>query len=607
MLTWCSSAASVLSASDEVSAISLIRMKDYPKLGALIFGEGVLNDALSLVLFKSLQNALPPTDPGPRHATSQMSTEYTMVFSLEFAGSVTGQLIGSCVIGILCGLANALFMKTFPNVRRHPIHETSLVLLFGLLSYGIAETVGVSGILTMFLAAITLAHYSWYSLSRPAQIATKLSISAMSDIAEGFAFSYAGLALWEFTGINFCLPFAAYMLMVVLLSRFVTIFTFCSLFRWCNSEFDIPKNEQVGFGLGGVVRGSLCFAQILQVRNQEFLVTTTLFIVLVTSFGGGILLPIILPILVPDGGQRGSTKQLAMKAPHEDDDDDDADALSSLRGEEGVVAMGTARGAGQGRPGGADYSALSLASRTVRMGRENVRDKMHHTQTGESDGDSNDDSDSNFDFDDAFDDDDGDAQLTSRRSDAERVSAVDAAQNGHGPTAREESALLPPPPNKQYSFFYSRWVWLDEKVMKPLFGGSTKRKAKTNPQLSLALPGATAPNTVEEEDEVDEEDFDATFISSILEDEDRQQAQREDLEWALGIGGAALSPGSDGGGGRLGGAWPVMDRRLSSEAAATAVGPQGSDPPPTQRSLDGRPPTGLSRRERGYHADNDEL
>ena len=44
---------SVLSASDEVSALSLIRMNQYPRLGAIIFGEGIINSALSIVLFKT--------------------------------------------------------------------------------------------------------------------------------------------------------------------------------------------------------------------------------------------------------------------------------------------------------------------------------------------------------------------------------------------------------------------------------------------------------------------------------------------------------------------------------------------------------------------------
>lgn len=34
----------------------------------------------------------------------------------------------------------------------------------------------------------------------------------------------------------------------------------------------------MGFVLGGVVRGSLCWAQILQVRNSPVLITSTLII-----------------------------------------------------------------------------------------------------------------------------------------------------------------------------------------------------------------------------------------------------------------------------------------------------------------------------------------
>tara|TARA_B110000090_G_scaffold199595_1_gene239678 strand:- start:20 stop:238 length:219 start_codon:yes stop_codon:yes gene_type:complete len=37
-------------------------MSDFPRLGALIFGEGVLNDALSIVLFKTLYSEYKKTE-----------------------------------------------------------------------------------------------------------------------------------------------------------------------------------------------------------------------------------------------------------------------------------------------------------------------------------------------------------------------------------------------------------------------------------------------------------------------------------------------------------------------------------------------------------------
>ena len=175
----------------------------------MIFGEGVLNDALSIVLFKSFYHyqAMPEADGVD-----------TAAIAFRLSIDVIFQLLAAAAIGISCGLINAKLLKSFDQFKDHPIHETSLVLLFGLLAYSIAESFEISGILSLFLSAVTLAHYSWYNLSKPAQVSTKLSLSSMSDIAEGFAFAYIGLALWGFTQEVFCLPFA------VICSSFACLF-----------------------------------------------------------------------------------------------------------------------------------------------------------------------------------------------------------------------------------------------------------------------------------------------------------------------------------------------------------------------------------------------
>ena len=50
--------AAVLSPSDEVAVLSLVKPETFPQLGAILFGEGVLNDALSIVLFRAVFNML---------------------------------------------------------------------------------------------------------------------------------------------------------------------------------------------------------------------------------------------------------------------------------------------------------------------------------------------------------------------------------------------------------------------------------------------------------------------------------------------------------------------------------------------------------------------
>lgn len=63
-------------------------------------------------------------------------------------------------------------------------------MLFGYLAYAIAEAYDYSGILALFAASVTLSHYAWHSLSKSAQLASRIAFVGLSDIAEGFAFGY---------------------------------------------------------------------------------------------------------------------------------------------------------------------------------------------------------------------------------------------------------------------------------------------------------------------------------------------------------------------------------------------------------------------------------
>lgn len=149
-------------------------MKEFPRLGALIFGEGVLNDAISIVLFHVLLS---------NHATTDLSRAAPIrELAMKLIVEVTNEVILSFLIGVICGLINARLLKSLTYLREHPIHQTVLLLLFAYLAYTIAEGAGVSGILTLFITAVTQGHYSWHSLSKPAQVATKINAVALSGM-----------------------------------------------------------------------------------------------------------------------------------------------------------------------------------------------------------------------------------------------------------------------------------------------------------------------------------------------------------------------------------------------------------------------------------------
>jgi len=123
-----------------------------------------LNDALSIALFQALhaefrrdragygENAVDIVMRNHYHARDTVMNDLTDIEDIGpglslalLAKQVFFQSLISAVIGAVCGLLNARIFKIFPSMRSFPIHQTSLVLLFGYLSYALAELCGVSG------------------------------------------------------------------------------------------------------------------------------------------------------------------------------------------------------------------------------------------------------------------------------------------------------------------------------------------------------------------------------------------------------------------------------------------------------------------------------
>ena len=48
----------MLCASDTIAVLTMVDDKKYPKLNTLLFGEGVVNDAVSILLYRAVEQAL---------------------------------------------------------------------------------------------------------------------------------------------------------------------------------------------------------------------------------------------------------------------------------------------------------------------------------------------------------------------------------------------------------------------------------------------------------------------------------------------------------------------------------------------------------------------
>jgi NhaP-type Na+/H+ or K+/H+ antiporter len=154
---------SLLCCTDVVAAIAVINYEEQPKLFSLVFGEGITNDAVCIILFNTVMEYACPT------------CEFTTATPFKIFGSFISLAFFSIVAGVVFGMLSAFVLKNCRFLTVNPIIECNFIFCFGYLSYAVAELFHFSGIISLLTCGILMAHYSWYNLSNQAKQVTAVS------------------------------------------------------------------------------------------------------------------------------------------------------------------------------------------------------------------------------------------------------------------------------------------------------------------------------------------------------------------------------------------------------------------------------------------------
>lgn len=224
-----------LSATDPVTILSIFNAyKVDPKLYTIIFGESLLNDAISIVMFE----------------TCQKFHGHPLKFSSFFEGMglflMTFTI--STIIGILIGIFVALILK-HSHIRRYPQIETSLVLLFAYEAYFFSNGAHMSGIVSLLFCGITLKHYAYYNMSRRTQIATKYIFQLLAQLSENFIFIYLGLSLFTEVELVFKPLLIIVTFVLICVARWLAVFP---LSRFLNFMYRARFKEFTSRSLGAL-------------------------------------------------------------------------------------------------------------------------------------------------------------------------------------------------------------------------------------------------------------------------------------------------------------------------------------------------------------------
>ncbi|XP_063239988.1 Na(+)/H(+) exchanger beta-like [Bacillus rossius redtenbacheri] len=274
----------LISAVDPVAVLAIFQEVGVNKdLYYLVFGESLLNDAVTVVLYTTME------------AFSKMAEVPAEQYGLATLAFFTVSL-GGCAVGVLLGLLSALITRATGDVR---VVEPLAVLGLAYISYLTAELFHFSGIISIIFCGIVQAHYALKNISQKSYVTVKYFTRMVSSTCDAIIFLFLGMVLvndrhvWH-TG------FVIWTLILCFVCRFIGVFSLTALANLYR-VMPISGKEQFIMAYGGL-RGAVAFslAEMLSedtVRPRSIFVTTTLVVILFTVFLQGSTIKFLVNLL----------------------------------------------------------------------------------------------------------------------------------------------------------------------------------------------------------------------------------------------------------------------------------------------------------------------
>nr|AAQ08988.1 Na/H antiporter Nhx1 [Tetragonia tetragonoides] len=305
----------IFAATDSVCTLQVLNQDETPLLYSLVFGEGVVNDATSVVLFNAIQNF--------------DLTHIDHRIALQFAGNFLYLFFTSTLLGAMTGLLSAYIIKKLYFGRHSTDREVALMMLMAYLSYMLAELFYLSGILTVFFCGIVMSHYTWHNVTESSRVTTKHAFATLSFVAETFIFLYVGMdALdiekWRFVsdspGISVAVSSILLGLLMLGRAAFVSPLSFLMNFFKKSQAEKVSLRQQVIIWWAGLMRGAVSMALAYnqftrsghtQLRGNAIMITSTISVVLVSTVVFGILTKPLILFLLPQPKHFNSTSTVS--------------------------------------------------------------------------------------------------------------------------------------------------------------------------------------------------------------------------------------------------------------------------------------------------------
>uniref|UniRef100_A0A8C4XZ14 Sodium/hydrogen exchanger n=1 Tax=Gopherus evgoodei TaxID=1825980 RepID=A0A8C4XZ14_9SAUR len=269
---------SLISAVDPVAVLAIFEEVHINEtLFIIVFGESLLNDAVTVVLYKVFNSFV---EMGPVHV---QATDYLKGVASFFVVS-----LGGAAVGLLFAFLLALITRFTKRVR---IIEPLFVFLLAYMAYLAAEMVSLSSILAVTFCGICCKKYVEANISRKSRTTVKYTMKTLASSSETVIFMFLGISAVDTSKWAWDTALVLGTLLFILLFRAVGVI----LQTWVLNHFrlmPLDRIDQVVMSYGGL-RGAVAFALVIlldgaKVRAKDYFVATTIVVVFFTVLVQGL-------------------------------------------------------------------------------------------------------------------------------------------------------------------------------------------------------------------------------------------------------------------------------------------------------------------------------
>uniref|UniRef100_A0A3B5L1M8 Sodium/hydrogen exchanger n=1 Tax=Xiphophorus couchianus TaxID=32473 RepID=A0A3B5L1M8_9TELE len=269
---------SLMAAVDPVAVIAVFEQVHVNEvLFILVFGESLLNDGVTVVLF-NVFDAFVSLGGGAIDA-KEIIKGIVSFFVVAFGGSL---------LGFVFGLLMSLLSRCTKNVQ---IIEPGFIFVLGYLSYLTAEMLSLSSILSVVFCGICCQKYMNSNMNENSIQTVRYAMKVFANGSETMIFVFLGIsaidkAIWVWnTG------FILLTLLFILIYRFIGVF----ILTWMLNRYrlvPISFVDQIIMGYGGL-RGAVAYGLAVnlnesKIKEKNLMVCTTLLVVYFTVILQGV-------------------------------------------------------------------------------------------------------------------------------------------------------------------------------------------------------------------------------------------------------------------------------------------------------------------------------